>query len=163
MNCAEAEQKLSALLDDEISESDRLQIQEHLAACAACREQLEEWREYGSLLRASPVPESVDSTGAWAEIRERIEEERSSTRSSIPGGGNLVWTGAAAALLVFSTGVYFWISNRTDEQEIEYGITSVEYVETEIPDATPVVYVDSETGLTIIWIVEPDDAEGRDI
>ncbi len=163
MNCAEAEQKLSALLDDEIAESDRLQMQEHLAECAACREQLEEWREYGSLLRASPVPKNVDSTGAWAEIRERIDEERSSTRSSIPGGGNLVWSGAAAALLVFSTGVYFWISNRTDEQEIEYGITRVEYVETEIPDATPVVYVDSETGLTIIWIVEPDDAEGRDI
>src|SRR5260370_36626675 len=49
-------EQLSAFLDGELSESERVALELHLAGCAACQRALGELRQVRALLRALPVP-----------------------------------------------------------------------------------------------------------
>lgn len=49
-------EQLSALLDDELDEQERAELEAHLPTCAACRAELESLRRGRALLRALPQP-----------------------------------------------------------------------------------------------------------
>lgn len=54
MNCEMAEDNLSAYLDDMLDPPDRADIQEHLDGCFSCREVLDDYRRYDTLLAHLP-------------------------------------------------------------------------------------------------------------
>ena len=54
MNCEMAEENLSAYLDDMLDPPDRATIQSHLDGCARCREVLDDYRRYDTLLARMP-------------------------------------------------------------------------------------------------------------
>jgi len=49
-------EQLSALLDDELDEEERAELEAHLPTCAACRAELESMRRARALVRALPQP-----------------------------------------------------------------------------------------------------------
>jgi hypothetical protein len=57
---------LGAYIDGELIGVLREQVEAHLAACPACREELAEMRALSSLLRRQPLPESPLSDSAFA-------------------------------------------------------------------------------------------------
>jgi hypothetical protein len=62
----------------------------------------------------------------------------------------LPWAGAAATVVLVTIGYFLLLS---PEAKIPIG-GSVEYVETDLPGASTVVYVDVESGWNIVWVVE---------
>src|SRR5258708_34162490 len=49
-------EQLSAFLDGELSEGERIALERHLQGCAACQRSLAELRQVRALLRTLPVP-----------------------------------------------------------------------------------------------------------
>ena len=73
MNCERMESQLIAYLDGRASASDRREVDQHLAACAACRARVEGFRGLFKVLEETPAPEP----SAWfdARLRQRIAAE----------------------------------------------------------------------------------------
>lgn len=94
-------ERLSALVDDELGELERRELERHLADCAPCRERLEGLREVagelGSLRRPAPPP----ALDLW--VARRIALERSD-RTPVPSWSAKLerWTTPSALLLPFA-------------------------------------------------------------
>src|SRR5271170_2200758 len=73
MNCERMEAQLIAYLDGCASARERREVDQHLAACPACRARVEEFRGVWKLLEETPAPEP----SAWfdAQLRQRIAAE----------------------------------------------------------------------------------------
>lgn len=105
MRHEEALARLSALLDDELTEEESGRLQAHLEACATCRGELERMRATIALLReAGPLRAPQ---GFAAAVRERLERFRTAPRPSfLERIGGLLrvprwsWRTAAAATAV---------------------------------------------------------------
>jgi anti-sigma factor RsiW len=57
MSCSRMENKILGYLDGRLKESERLEVEKHLAGCAACRLRVHEFRAVSSLLDELPVIE----------------------------------------------------------------------------------------------------------
>src|SRR5215472_14833925 len=57
MSCSRMENKILGYLDGRLKESERLEVEKHLATCAACRLRVNEFRAVSSLLDELPVIE----------------------------------------------------------------------------------------------------------
>ncbi len=68
--CSEVEQKLSAFIDSELTELERLGMERHLETCPGCRQELEVLAEASGFLREKGriVPEAPP----WESIRETV-------------------------------------------------------------------------------------------
>ena len=109
MKHAEAHDRLHDCADGQLSEAERAALESHLAACVACREDLDELLEL--IAESSALPAAIDPPGdLWAGIAKAIAadarpERRGATsriwRWTRPTAA-LAWSGAlaAAALLL---------------------------------------------------------------
>lgn len=57
MSCSRMENKILGYVDGRLTESERLEVEKHLATCAACRLRVNEFRAVSSLLDELPVIE----------------------------------------------------------------------------------------------------------
>ena len=57
MSCSRMENKILGYVDGRLKESERLEVEKHLATCAACRLRVNEFRAVSSLLDELPVIE----------------------------------------------------------------------------------------------------------
>jgi anti-sigma factor RsiW len=73
MKCEDVSRELIAYLDRRANSAERLEVEEHLANCAACRARGEEFRKVWNVLDEVPVQEP--SLGFDARIRQRIADE----------------------------------------------------------------------------------------
>lgn len=157
MNCRQAEKALSRHLDGELPESQVDALEQHLSDCAACRETAAEWRGYGDTLRADVPATTPDPTAAWHDIRRTLRNREGSAPAAAPRPWwtrPLPWAGAAASLALLTIG---YLTLRPIDPLASNG-TAVEYVETGLPDASTLVYVDDESGWTIVWVLESGDS-----
>jgi len=61
MSCARMEEKILGYVDGRLKESERLQMEKHLATCAACRLRVNEFRAVTGLLDELPVIEPSEA------------------------------------------------------------------------------------------------------
>jgi anti-sigma factor RsiW len=73
MKCEEVSQQLIEYLDRRANSAERQEMEEHLAACAACRGRAEEFRALSGVLDELPAVEP--SFGFDARVRQRIAAE----------------------------------------------------------------------------------------
>ncbi len=104
-------EQLSAFLDGELSEGERIALERHLQGCAACQRSLAELRQVRALLRALPVPAlprafTLPESGAVPEsLRPAARRPAASaTRLRLAGAAQRVGTLAAAVGLVVLLG-----------------------------------------------------------
>jgi len=95
MNCERLEHSLVAYMDGRATEAERIEVDRHLLACAACRTRVEEFSQVWKTLADAPAPQV--SSAFDARLRARIAAE--------PPRGWLAWLPAprlalAAALLL---------------------------------------------------------------
>jgi negative regulator of sigma E activity len=104
-------EQLSAFLDGELSEGERIALERHLQGCAACQHALAELRQVRALLRALPVPAlprafTLPESGAVPEsLRPAARRPAASAaRLRLAGAAQGVGTLAAAVGLVILLG-----------------------------------------------------------
>lgn len=155
MNCRQAEKALSRHLDDELPADEVATLEEHLATCSACRETATEWRGLGQAMRAEAPDEIPDPTKAWHDIRRtlRNREAPAIRANRRPWWSHpLPWAGAGATIALLAVG---YLLQDSPASQFQNGST-VEYIDTELPGASTVVYVDDETGWNIVWVLESE-------
>lgn len=122
MNCRKAKYLINELLDGEIREIDREQLQVHLEDCARCRKLYEDLREIK--LRIVPAGEIHPSDKVWEKLKIRLQaevvpqllaeesgklRERRYQAARLSGGLSPVfkYVFASLVLLVFMAGAFF--------------------------------------------------------
>ncbi|MGD8894515.1 MAG: anti-sigma factor [Acidobacteriota bacterium] len=101
MTCAELDDRLDAWVDRTLPEADRREVESHLAACPACREQERRLRQL--LAHASALPRSVSPPrDLWPEISRRIERERAWSRPRIRSWQPLLAVAAAVVIALLA-------------------------------------------------------------
>jgi anti-sigma factor RsiW len=73
MSCRRMENKILAYVDGRLKESERLQVEKHLAACGACQLRVNEFRAVTSLL--DEVPQIAPSAAFDVRVRARVAAE----------------------------------------------------------------------------------------
>ncbi|PYT94721.1 MAG: hypothetical protein DMG38_29500 [Acidobacteria bacterium] len=73
MSCSRMEHKILGYVDGRLKESERLEVEKHLAACAACRLRVNEFRAVSGLLDELPMIEP--SPAFDVRVRARVAAE----------------------------------------------------------------------------------------
>jgi anti-sigma factor RsiW len=134
MNCRTVEKNSVAYLDGRIAPRLRRQMEEHLAACEACRERARQFAQIWGLMEE--VPAVGPSAGFDAAVRARVAQE---------GAGRGLWgwlvtpsprlAVGVSALLIFS----IWLSSFAPAGRVTAPVSSAGDAEFEMIVALPVL------------------------
>ena len=115
MSCARMENKILPYVDGRLKQSERLEMEKHLAACAACRLRVNEFRRVTGLL--DELPQIEPSAAFDVRVRARVAAEPVKQ-------GWWSWltlsprVALAASLLFLATA---WIGSRSSETSLSAG------------------------------------------
>jgi anti-sigma factor RsiW len=157
MDCDNLGPKLSAYLDGELPDKERLELEHHLEGCSRCQSSLEELRQTGDVLKSahSETVGQVNLEGVWEEIEKsvpscapaRLERFRSLIHFRVwaPALG-----AAVAALLVF----VLWPGHQSEQ------VTQLSRVESVYASNGQVMVLQTpESGQPLIWILPSPEKE----
>ena len=107
MSCQEIRPNLNDFVDEELSQQESLRVEQHLAVCDACRQELTELR---SLLAAASQLGSEVAPGRdlWPTVESRLESGRSTARQWW-----LQLAAAGIALVILSVPLSVWWTGRS--------------------------------------------------
>ena len=154
------EQDLSRYLDGELPPERSDMLKHALAESDSLERAHADMREIGDLLRAQGVPDGKPAEVAWSDVQRAIRL----AGADDPGparilGSRLTWAAAIMSVGFVALGLAVLQSGVT---RVAAAPVEVEWVDTEVPGATTMVYQDEETGLTVIWMMEEDtDTDGN--
>jgi hypothetical protein len=111
MNCTQIREKLLAWQYGELSPAEQAEVESHLAACAACRQESSAWQEFRGKLGAFAGPAvQVDLSGLYREAMQRNERRvRRWRRSALA---------AAAVAAIVLIGVALKLEVRVDATQL---------------------------------------------
>ena len=166
MNVKEAELLYSRYLDNELNAEETDLLLDYMANHPDWVGELEDWRRMGDRMRQDVQAVEVDVDRAWSEIQAGIHAEKKAATvisDSHPAERPklvrfyqwLSYSGAAAAAIVIGWLSMVLFNGIPSHSEADYLAAAVEYVETDIEGASSVVYVDQDSGWTIVWVDEP--------
>ena len=162
MNCEKARKWINLERDGELAPHRAARLHEHLDTCSICRKTRDVWASVGVHLRERHVPAMQTPEAAWTNVQRSIRkdrEEREETEEVRVLGAPLRWV--TAMLLIMILGSSLFLTFQKSPAGMARGdATGVEFIETGLPDATPMVYQDAESGWTVIWIVEANSKDG---
>ena len=166
MKCNQAEEWLSRALDGELPADQRQALDEHLAACPQCRALQQEWASFATFMRGQKIESAQPPEAAWADVQRaiRLQGERRGEDAVGVFGWRLQWAGAMiVAVLLGISALGMWRLNHgspVTAQAADESTTEVEFVETDVPGASPMVYQDADSGWTVIWVAGDDSGKG---
>ncbi|PYT81524.1 MAG: hypothetical protein DMG40_08920 [Acidobacteria bacterium] len=105
MSCSRMEKKILGYLDRRLKESERLEVEKHLAGCAACRLRVNGFRAVNGLLDELPTIEPSPAFDLRVHARVAAEPMKHSWRAWFPSPRVAI---VAAALVVATV----WVSTR---------------------------------------------------
>lgn len=155
---AEAQLLMSQLLDGELAPADAAALEAYLER----RPEAVDWLESNDLSRQAAfgsLESDGDANATVSAILERIASAKPARARllSFPAAFGSLAAAAAIAAAILIGFDRSWDSNAAPG----FGHFSavVESVDTNIPDASPVVYTDQESGWTVVWVaqLEPVD------
>lgn len=165
MNCRRSQRWLSEELDGALKARRARALAEHLKTCPACRAFQERCLLLRSLTREAVPAPKLSAEAMWAEVRRRIHAESATVAEDLRWKWN-VWIPVAAAAslfaMVFCGAVALWRAWESWSGATPMRRAQVEWVETSLPGATPMVYQDEETGWVVIWVVEANGFGEKD-
>lgn len=169
MNCRSAQPLLLVERDGVLTTARHAELASHLAACASCRQFRADLA--GALdavradVRAVPLP---DIDAEWRAVQAKINNGASAPASR-PAKRRLapvVWFGAPLAAAA-AVALAFFV-NRPMSPPLPTTANGGEiaahadYVEVADPNASPIIYIDKESGWLVVWAesAEPAHASG---
>ena len=152
---------LERYLDGESAPGEAIAVEALLERDPAAKRCLEELNLLRQTLETAHQ-EPQEPVPSWESVRDRETAAEEGKGVSIRSHWKLV--SSMAAILVL--GMLLWIPVRTkmvhdvEPAALSLGET-VEMVETDLENATPIVYLDQPSGWTVVWVSQPD--ENQDI
>ena len=155
LTCYLTRRRIGAYLDEALDPQTSRSTAAHLATCARCQREAEEFRRLHSLLRRNLAPAEPDWTGFWQGVVRGIEDQRAARPAPARrrwwqqawGPRWAVGSALAAALLV-SLGVWQWTPGPAPAQA---GVM-VTSAKTEDPRGTVMVYSTPEQDVAVVWV-----------
>lgn len=155
---SDAQLMMSRLMDGELSADDADRLHQYLEV----NPHAIDWMESNQVIvESTRTAEYADPKSAWESIRTALNrnseiEEKSSNILRFPSLFKVL--GAAAAVALVSSIVWTNLPFSQPEVTERYAASQsvVEFVDTDIPDASPVVYTDEISGWTVVWVAEMD-------
>lgn len=149
-------------MDGEISPKEASKLQDYLESHPDAMD----WMESADRSRTAAFEnkDSVDTNSIWESVKKEIDSKASENDSS--RSGKLIPFPAlsrvlAAAAAIALVAVVSWFGLKSDPNAgvaLASNESIVEFVDTEIPDASPIVYTDEESGWTVVWVAKLDPA-----
>ena len=162
--CSSLSQVLEKYFDREVTDQERVFVEDHLRECHTCQEALKSMEDLRVLIKA-PVEEAVrreDFPWVWQKIQRGIELHEEPTwwetvyawLASSPFFRKRVWVPAviAAALVVLIA--YPFLLKKTPSSE---DLSVVEYVESQTHNV--MIYQLDQGRMTVIWLFEGPEKE----
>jgi anti-sigma factor RsiW len=176
-SCKKIELLIEPYLDDELSQSKKEKVEQHLQACENCQLALEALKLQGGLLREEieAEAEKVDFAGFEDKVFQRIRQEKPPSFTERAGAWirevayyyRAVWiTSLATAVLLVAILVPLLSRDTTPgtepevqvaEADNEVIIDSMEYA-----GQRSMIFTVSKNNTTVIWLYDFDRAEGQD-
>lgn len=155
------EELLSRDLDGALAPEERSVLQAAEAADPALAELRHTWQRCGSELHSSSLPGLPTPEAAWADVQRAIRLAGSEDgRAREISGWRMVWVASSIVLLL--AGSFFYGVVRPPEAKVALlapPTVEVEFVETDLPGASTLVYQDEETGWALVWVSEDQPGE----
>lgn len=155
----ETRNRLTAWFDGELPDDSG--IEALLEKDADARAYVNELRQMRKALDGAHA-EARTPAPDWETFSSRLDEQPASS----DGARVLSFPRALAAVAaVMILGMAIWIPFRqasinTRASDSEWVVNSVEMVETDIENATPVVYLDQPSGWTVVWVLDDSEPTG---
>lgn len=120
-----------------------------------------EFRDIGEQLRELDVPAGKPAEVAWSDVQRglRLQDSDAEGGAGILGS-RLKWAAAIMSTVFIALGLAVMQAGTVTAT---VGPAEVEWVSTEVPGASTMVYQDEETGLTVIWMMEEDTDENGNV
>ncbi len=163
MNREHLEELLSRDLDGDLSPAEQATLRAAEAADPTLVELRMAWQRVGQSLHDLPAPGVPDPGVAWQDVRRAIRLAAAEQPMPRPGfGWRLAWSGGAlsAALVLFVLAGRWWpAAAPAGVAQAALRDVEVEYVESDLPGGSPMVYQDEESGWTIVWVAAAEPAQ----
>jgi len=156
MNCRDIEPLLLAERDGALTFEQRAALEQHVAACPACRQLRARLDDALDTFRSDaatvPVPD-IDSE--WRTLRAQLQGERAKPAKKRPLAP-VIWFGtslAAAAALVFA---FVSLQPKPAGSVGNATIAQADSIDAGDVSASTMVYVDRDSGWLVVWATEAD-------
>lgn len=154
---------ISRYVDGELPSPRREQIARELETSEEARRMKADFETIGERLREGPVPAARPPEAVWADVRRgiRLARKAPARPASWVLGSRVQWVGATMVAVLVGLTVWSGIRSMGPSAPASLGSTvaEVEWMETDVPGATTMLYQDEETGLTVIWMIEPNEGD----
>ena len=143
---------LSAWIDESLSSKQMRAVSAAVQSDSELRARADALRAVGVVLREESFDPSVSAERMLSDVRRAIRLQDSARVRPTPFWiRRLRWAPAGAAVCVCLALTAIWLLSHT-RAEGSVAQTKIEYVDSELSDASPMVYTDYEAGWTIVWL-----------
>lgn len=149
MNAYE-EIRIQAYYDGELPPEDCAAVEALLASNPNAKAYLESLRATSDALKGLNAPSTEDAQ--WHSIEGKLDQPKGQI---LPFPAKIA--GLAAALAIGAVAWFQWSNSGAHEQADEVYYAEVEIIETTYENDAPIVYVDEESGWTVVWVAEDDN------
>lgn len=168
MNKDRARQWMSQAMDGELSPRQKQALDRWLETHPEEQGLMSQWQRAATCLRTmvpnTPSPDSPER--AWAAIRSQLPPSSTTAWGWRPGPARLAWSAAVAAIAFLAMVAWWQLRGPAlpppPDTIAAVDQTEVEWVESDVAGAMPVVYTDADTGLTVIWVSFDDERREAD-
>lgn len=150
--------QLTAWFDNELEPDERQQVASLIERDPEARAFVEELRKTREALKTAhtnPVQPAPD----WRHFNARLDSTEARPARTLTFSRMIL---ATAAIMVLGMAVWWPLRQASIRQSVESDqlfVERVEFVETDLEGATPIVYLDQPSGWTVVWVVEPAETE----
>lgn len=148
--------QLEAWFDGELTESEATRIEAQLASDPELKAHLETLKATRRAMAGTPDA-PLDVEAAWSAVEERLEQPAPSDSRKVISFPRIVAT--MAAILVLGMAVWMPMRKMGGPAENQEGLADesvVQMVETDLENATSIVYLDQPSGWTVVWVMEEE-------
>lgn len=157
-------EQLNQYFDGELTDEEKAVLLESIECDAELGKHLTGLKELSNL-HVESFPEEKDEffiEREFQEIQKQLEPKTDTHRNILPfhSGWLINVVGIAAAAVITVSG--FWLWNRSAQNAYSY-TSNVAFVETDIVGASSMIYMDEQSGWTLVWLDVPEDSTAEDI
>lgn len=147
--------RIAALFDGEADSTEKAELRALMQRDPEAQAYWDQLKELSRKLQGSHYA-GIDAAAQWNAFSRRRDKANPAGQKKLLYFPRLAT--AAAALVALGIGIWFPGRKIDSTTELETGGLdhAVYMVETDLENATPIVYIDEPSGWTVVWVVEQD-------